>query len=453
MKESERKKSSHQNSKVLLRKWNRDLPIADRASGSYVFDREGKKYLDASGGAYVVNVGHAIPEINDAIKKQLDRYSYVNGNQFANDASEELAEKLIARAPKGFSRVSFLSSGSEGVEAALKFARQYYFDRGEKGRGKIISRKPGYHGNTMLALSVSGRPRYQAYFAPLMLPAIQVPGPMEYRCPVDFQNEGADYYLSFIEKAIKKAGPDEILAVIIEPVGGSSTGGQVSPPGYHKKLRELCTRHGIMLIADEVLCGCGRTGEFYASMLDDLNPDIIVLGKGVNGGYVPLSAVLFREEHVEVLRAKSGHFMHQQTYMMHPLGCAAGLAVINYIDSKNLLQNARENGAYLKEKLLKEILPHKNVGHIGGIGMLYGIDLVADKKTAEPFAAKDKIYDTFAMHAQDSEGLIVWPNSGHVGDDRGDMICIAPALNISKREIDELVEKFSRALKSFEKFL
>jgi adenosylmethionine-8-amino-7-oxononanoate aminotransferase len=444
---------SHATSKVLLRKWNRELPIADRAEGCFIVDRAGRKYLDASGGAYVVNVGHGVHEVNDRIKEQLERFSYVNGNQFANAAAEELAQKLIERAPSGFSRVSFLSSGSEAVEAALKFARQYFYDSGDERRGKIISRKPGYHGNTMLALGISGRPRYQKYFGPLMLPAYQVPGPMEYRCPVDYETEGAQYYLSFIEQTIKKIGRDEVLAVIVEPVGGSSTGGQVPPPGYHKKLRELCNFYGIFLIADEVLCGCGRTGEFYASSLDELDPDIIVLGKGLNGGYIPLSAILVKEKHVSVLKEKSGHFMHQQTYMMHPLACAAGLGVIDYIDSKNLLQNAKENGAYLKKKLMEEILPHKNIGHITGIGMLYGLDLVENKKTTEPFSAALKIYEKFATHAQDTEALIVWPNSGHYKDDeRGDMICIAPPLSIQKSEIDDLVGRFGRALKSFKEF-
>ncbi len=444
-----KKEMKHPDTSVLLRKWDRALPIAERAQGVYIYDRAGRKYLDASGGAFVVNVGHGVREVHEALKKQLDALSYVNGTQFSCQVADQLAERLLNYAPAGFSKVSFLSSGSEAVEAALKFARQYYFDRGEEKRGHIIARKPGYHGNTMLALSISGRPRYQKFFAPLMQAAIQVPAPQRYRCPVDWESEAADYYLGFIEKAIAKKGGDRILAIIVEPVGGSSTGGQVSPPTYHRKLRALCRQHGIFLIADEVLCGCGRTGEFYASSLDELEPDAIVLGKGLNGGYIPLSAVLFRQEHLEVLEKNSGPFMHAQTYMMHPLACAASLGVLDYIESKNLLESAQSNGSYLRSELDKKILPHPNVGNVEGIGMLYGIELVKNKKTKRPFEAKEKIWDKFSWHAQTSEGLVTWPNSGQVDDERGDLICIAPPLGINRTEIDDLILRFERALASF----
>jgi adenosylmethionine-8-amino-7-oxononanoate aminotransferase len=439
----------HPESSVLLRKWDRALPMADRAEGVYIFDRSGRKYLDASGGAFVVNIGHAVKPVTEAIKKQLDAVSYLNGTQFACKVADDLASRLLKYAPKGFSKVSFLSSGSEAVEAALKFARQYYYDLGEEKRAHIIARTPGYHGNTMLALSISGRPRYQKFFGPLMHPALQVPAPQKYRCPVDWNSEAGDYYFSFIEKAVQSKGADKILSLIIEPVGGSSTGGQVPPPGYHKKIRDFCTKHGIFLIADEVLCGCGRTGTFLASTLDDLNPDAIVLGKGLNGGFVPLSAVLFKEEHLKVLEKNSGPFMHAQTYMLHPVACAAGLAVLEYIEENNLLEAARDNGRYLKSELDKKILSHPNVGNVQGIGMLYGIELVKDKATKESFGVKEKVWDKFSWHAQESEGLITWPNSGNQEDERGDIICIAPPLTITRTEIDDLVIRFERALDSY----
>lgn len=318
---------------VLLRNLTKTFPVVSHGEGVYLFDLAGKKYFDAAGGALVASIGHGVKEVADAVAAQLSKVGYVNGTQFTSSAMEEFADKLAEKAKAvGLDRVAILSSGSEAVEAAIKFARQLWVERGEMERGTFIARVPGYHGNTFYALSASGRPHYKKLFGPLLSRVITVSAPYGYRCPVDYETQGADHYAKELEALIDREGPKTIAGFLVEPVSGSSTGGWTPPPGYFDKIAAVCRKHGILIIADEVLCGAGRTGKFFASEHYGLKPDIAVLGKGINGGYMPVSAVLVRQSDVDLIKKGTGYFLHAQTYLQSPCMAATGLAVLNYFE-------------------------------------------------------------------------------------------------------------------------
>lgn len=273
---------------VFYRALDREFPLAVRGEGCWLFDDTGRRWLDACGGAYVANLGHGVTEVTDAIAAQIRKVSYVNGTAFTNEPAEELAAELRALNPKGLDFAYFLSSGSEAVEAALKLARQYWVESGKPGKHKIIARAPGYHGNTLLALSASAREHYKKMYGPWLVPVTMIPAPYPYRC----EPSSPAMTAQALEDAILKEGADTVAAFIAEPVGGSSTGGSVPPPDYYRRVREICDKHSVLFIADEVLCGAGRTGTWTALEAFGVLPDIMTMGKGLSGGYVPLSAVV-----------------------------------------------------------------------------------------------------------------------------------------------------------------
>lgn len=434
---------------VLLRNLHRSYPVVSHGHGVYLFDTDGRRWLDGSGGAFVASVGHGNREIADAIHAQLLRVGYVNGTHFTSQPTEELARRLCERMPGERRRAFFLSSGSEAVEAAIKFARQLWFERGELQRTKVVARIPSYHGNTLYALSASGRQHYKTVYGPLLSSVLTVSSPYPYRSGLDnYERDGAAHYAAEFEALVLREGPETIGAFIAEPVIGSSAGAAVPPPGYFEAIGEVCRRHGILMIADEVLCGCGRTGTFYASEQLGLDPDILVMGKGISGGYAPLSCVLVRERHVNEMRAGSGGFMHAQTWMQAPCMTAAGIAVLDLFDRDDILANVRARSEQLLGALRERVLLLPHVGAVQGIGLLAGIELVADKDTRAPFARSEKLVER-VLSVLFERGLVLWSNVGQADNKNGDLLMVAPPLTITGAEVDELVDLLVGGLTEF----
>ena len=425
---------------VFYRALDREFPLAVRGEGCWLIDDKGRRYLDACGGAYVANLGHGVAEVTDAIAEQIRRVSYVNGTAFTNEPAEQLAAELRTLNPKGLDYAYFLSSGSEAVEAALKLARQHWVESGKPGKHKIIARTPGYHGNTLLALSASAREHYKKLYGPWLAPVTMIPAPYPYRCAPDSPAMTAEA----LEEAVIKEGPASVAAFICEPVGGSSTGGSVPPKDYYKRVREICDKHEVLFIADEVLCGSGRTGKWTALEQFGVLPDIMTLGKGLSGGYVPLSAVIATKRVIDPIAKGSGGFKHAQTFSHSPVICAAGLAAVRHIKKHSLIDRCARMGPVLHQKL-RPLLDLPAVGDVRGLGLLAGIEFVADKGSKAPFARKLKFAETFTAAAQDA-GLIVWPNVGQADGENGDLVMVAPPFIITEAEIDEIVSRFKTAL-------
>lgn len=439
-------------SHVFYRKLDATPPTIVRGQGVYLYDESGKRYLDACGGAMVASIGHGNAAVADAIAEQARAIAYVNGTAFTTGPVEELADALAAKAPPGVDKAYFLCSGSEAVEAALKLARQYHVERGEPERRFIIAQTPGYHGNTLLALSASARPHYRAVYSPWLVDVKMIDAPYPYRA----ESEDAPAMTGeALETAIQEVGPENIAAFIAEPVGGSSTGASVPLPGYYARIRAICDTYGVILIADEVLTGAGRTGKFFA--LEHFRdragkavvPDIITLGKGINGGYAPLSAMLAKRTLVDVIaRGPFRGLVHAQTYSHHALGSAAALATLRYIDEHDLVKRASALGAYLQQALraLTNGGPRAEIiGDVRGIGLLAAVELVADRASKRPFPRLQKIAEHVVARGRE-HGIVLWPNVGHADGTNGDLIMIAPPLTITEAEIDELAEALGRTL-------
>jgi hypothetical protein len=432
-------------SHVFYRKLGHDYPKIVRGEGCWLIDDRGKRYLDAVGGAYVANLGHSNPEIADAIAQQARQFGYLSGTMFTHGPAEELAAELAATLPGDLSKLYFLSSGSEAVEAALKLARQYWVERGSPGKHKIIALAPAYHGNTLLALSASAREHYKAMFREWLVDVHRIPAPYPYRCECGGRGAGCPACSgAVLEEAIAQLGAQHVAAFIAEPVGGSSTGASTPRPDYFRRVREICDRHDVLFIADEILCGAGRTGTWWAIAPYDVAPDIMTLGKGISGGYAALSAVAAPERIVDVIAQGSGSFMHAQTFSHHPVACAAGLAAVRYLKTHGLVERCAKMGRVLHERLAPLAqLPH--VGDVRGRGLLAGIEFVEDKATREPFPRAAHFAETFADAALDA-GLTVWPNVGHADGTSGDLAMVAPPFIVTEEEIDEIVRRFADAL-------
>lgn len=432
-------------SHVFYRKLTRSYPRIVRGEGCWLYDADGRAYLDAVGGAFVANVGHGVAEIADAIGRQAGRLAYVNGTAFTSDPVEELAAELARRAPGDLDLVYPLASGSEAVEAALKLARQYWVERGESGRRKILALSPAYHGNTLLALSASARAQYQTCFREWLVDVVRAPAPYPYRC----ECRGASPLCpacsgEAVEAAILREGPETIAALIAEPVGGSSSGASVPAPEYWPTIRAACDRHRILLVADEVLTGAGRTGTWSALEPYGIVPDIMTLGKGIAGGYVPLSAVIAPRRIVDTLAGGSGALLHAQTFSHHATLCAAGVATLQYLRQHALVERCAAMAPAFHERLAAlRALPA--IGDVRGRGLLAGIEFVADRATRAPFPRAVRFAESFAAAALE-HGLVVWPNVGQADGVNGDLAMLAPPFIVTHDEIDLIVERFGAAL-------
>jgi adenosylmethionine-8-amino-7-oxononanoate aminotransferase len=430
---------------VFYRRLARRFPRVVRGEGCYVYDQDGRRYLDGSGGAFVANLGHGVPEIAAAIAAQAGTLGYVNGTVFTHDPVEELASEIAALSPGDLDRVYPLSSGSEAVEAALKLARQYWVEAGQPGKHKILALTPGYHGNTLLALSASAREHYRALYRPWLVDVVLVPACYPYRCECrGLPPHCAACNGDAIETAILREDPATVAALIAEPVGGSSTGGSVPSADYWPRVREICNRHGVLLVADEVLSGAGRTGTWSAIEAYGVVPDIMTLGKGIAGGYVPLSAVVAPRRLVDVLARGSGGLVHAQTFSHHPVLCAAGLATLNYLRDHRLVERCARMGLALHRRLA-ELRSLPFVGDVRGRGLLAGIEFVADAGSRAALPRTAAFAETFASEALEV-GLVVWPNVGQADGKNGDLAMLAPPYVITEDQIDEMMGCLGRAL-------
>ena len=430
---------------VFYRKLNKRLPLIVRGEGCWLVDETGKRYLDACGGAFVANLGHGLADIGDAMAKQARQVAYVNGTMFTHHPVEELAAEVAALSPGDLNRVYPLSSGSEAVEAALKFARQYWVETGRPKKHRIVALTPAYHGNTLLALSASAREHYKTYYREWLVDVIRVPAPYAYRCachgrpPLCPACDG-----SAVEQAIVKAGPENVAAFIVEPVGGSSSGATVPDAGYFRRIREICDRHDVLFVADEVLTGAGRTGTWAAIEPFGVVPDLMTLGKGLGGGYAPISALVAPDRLVDRLAKGSGGLLHAQTYSHHPVLAAGALAAIRHLKGHRLIERCARMGGVLHRQLQAlRGLPH--VGDVRGRGLLAGVEFVADVDTRAPFPRAAGFAERLSAAALD-EGLVLWPNVGQADGTNGDLVMIAPPFVISDEEIGELVRRLTRAI-------
>ncbi len=437
--------NKYPSSHVFYRKLTREYPRIVRGDGCWLYDDQGRRYLDGSGGAYVVNVGHGVSEIAEALACQAGRVAYVSGTVFTSDPVEELAAEIAQLSPGDLDLVYPLGSGSEAVEAALKLARQYWVESGRPKKHKLLALAPSYHGTTLLALSASSREQYKTYYREWLVPVVRAPAPYPYRCqcggvaPLCPACSG-----DAIEAAILREGPDSVAALIAEPVGGSSSGASVPAPEYWPRVREICSRYEVLLVADEILTGAGRTGTWSALEPYGVVPDIMVLGKGIAGGYVPLSAVVAPRRLVDVLARGSGALLHAQTFSHHAALCAAGVATIRYLRRHGLIQRCATMGQVLHQRL-QELRSFACVGDVRGRGLLAGIEFVEDKSTRRPFPPSARFAESFAANALDL-GLIVWPNAGQLADGTGDLAMLAPPFVIDEQQIGEIVALFGQAV-------
>ncbi|TFG57560.1 MAG: aspartate aminotransferase family protein [Candidatus Aminicenantes bacterium] len=435
---------------VLYRDLQHGLPLITRGRGVFLQDAEGRKYLDGSGGAAVVNIGHGVREIGEAMAAQAAKIAYVSGTKFTHYPVERLAERVASFLPFPDGKVFFLTSGSEAIEAAIKLARQYWVECGKPKKYRVISRFPSYHGNTLAALSLSARKHYQETFRPLLIQSHKIPAPYCYRCPWGLAPPACRLRCAReLEKKIVKLGPESVSAFVTEVVGGSSTGASVPPPGYFEAVRAICDKHSVLLVVDEVMTGAGRTGEWLACHHFGLVPDVVVMGKGLTSGYFPLSAVAAKKELVDAIRRRGHNFLHAQTFVHHPVGCSAGLAVLDYMEKHDLLARCERAGDVLWRRL-EPLFSRPHVGDIRGLGLLVGIEFVKDKKRKTPFPRGKKYVEKF-MAAAIKNGLFLWPNVGHAGGADGDLVMVAPPFVIKDREIGLLRDKIASTLDEMEK--
>ena len=437
---------------VFYRNLNRWYPTVQRGRGIYLFDKEGKEYIDGSGGAVVAALGHGLREIEAAMLTQLGNVAFAHGSQFTSPPAVTLAEKLTAMAPAGLSRVYFLSGGSEAVETAVKMARQYQVDRGKPMKFKVISRWASYHGNTLGALALSGHTGRRRYYQPLIQHTPHIVPAYCYRCPCGRQPESCALECADdLEKTIIYEGPDSVSAFMAEPVVGATAGALVPKDGYFQRIREICDRYDVLLIVDEVMTGIGRTGRNFAVEHWGVKPDMIVCAKGLGAGYYPVFCVITTEAVHRAIKEGNGNFVHGHTYSQNPLACATALAVLDYIEKNDLVRSSERLGAYLLDKL-QVLYRHEMVGDVRGIGLFAGVEFVRDRKTKEPFPPARKVNALVSNLAFDN-GLIIYPGGGGADGVNGDHVLIAPPFIITEGEIEKLVAILDEAIGETERSL
>ena len=423
---------------VFYRVPRKIYPKADRAEGVYIYDTEGKKYIDGSGGAAVVGIGHGIKEITEAMFQQAERISFAHSSHFTSQSAIDLASKLVGLSPKGLNRVYFLSGCSEAVETSIKLARQYQVERGKPHKYKVISRWTSYHGNTLGALALSGHTGRRRYYLPLIQHTPHIVPAYCYRCPFGLRPEKCELECALdLEKTLLYEGPDFVSAFIAEPIVGATAGALVPKDGYFQKIREICDHYDILFIADEVMTGIGRTGKNFGVDHWGVVPDMIVAAKGLSSGYTPLFAVIVKEEIHQIIKEGSGAFVHGHTFNQNPLSCAIGCAVIDYLIKHDLVSRTAKMGEYFL-RALQSLTRHEIVGDVRGKGLFAGVEFVKDKKTKEPFDLKLKLNDLIASRAFE-KGLITYPGGGGADGIKGDHLLLAPPFIITEEQIDKMV--------------
>jgi adenosylmethionine-8-amino-7-oxononanoate aminotransferase len=423
-------------------------PIIDYGKGVYLFDMEGKKYFDAASGAVTANIGHGVTEIMEAMYEQAKKVSFVYRSQFTSEAAEKLANKMAKMMPGDLNWCFFVNSGSEATETAMKMAIQYWQEKGIQTKTKILSRWVSYHGITMGALSMSGHPGRRARFVPLLEDFPVINPPYCYRCPYKLEAPDCGYLCAHeLETAINRQGAEKIAAFIAEPVIGAAGGAIAPPKDYFKVIKKICEEHDILFIADEVMTGFGRTGTMLATEQWGVLPDIVALGKGMGAGYAPIAAALARDKVIEPILAGTKSVMSGHTLSANPQSSAVSLAVLEYLEKNNIIQEVESKGAFLREQLEKLKGQFSFIGDVRGSGLLLGIEFVEDRVLKTPFSRKTLLTQKVVAIAKE-KGLLIYPAGAGIDGVNGDSIIISPPLTISKREIEELVTLFKETLEA-----
>ena len=435
--------------RLLHRQLQQVPPVASKGYGIYLTDAAGKRYLDASGGAAVSCLGHGHPEVLAAMHAQIDSLAYAHTSFFTTEVAEALADHLVLNAPPGISHAYFVSGGSEAMEAAMKMARQYFVEIGQPQRKHFIARRQSYHGNTLGALAVGGNAWRRAQFAPLLIDATHVSPCYPYREQAATETPEAygQRLAQELEATIIRLGSDQVIAFVAETLGGATAGVLVPVPGYFKAVREVCDRHGVLLILDEVMCGMGRTGTLHACEFEKVTPDLLAIAKGLGGGYQPIGAVLAQGKLVEAMSAGSGFFQHGHTYLGHAVACAAALAVQRVIERDGLLARVREAGERLQALLQASLGSHCHVGEIRGRGLFWGVELVQDRESKAPFDPQLKLHARIKREAL-THGLMVYPMGGTVDGRYGDHVLLAPPFITSDTELAMIAELLRESIDS-----
>lgn len=430
----------HPHGRVFYRKMNHGRPKISHGEGIYLYDEKGNRYIDGSGGPLVVNVGHGRTEIVQAMAEQAQKAAYVHALMFTSQAVEQLSAELAELVPMPDARFFYLSSGSEVVEGAIKLARQIQQARGEHGRHLIIGRWQSYHGMTLGALAVSGRPGLRAPYMSMLCDMPHISPPYPYRDPVSGV-EAANR----LEAAILEHGADKVAAFIAEPISGAGLGAIVPPDDYWPRIREICDQYGVLLIADEVLVGLGRTGAWWGIDHWGIQPDILVSSKGLAGGYFPLGFIAAKHADVEHIRQVFGDWNHGGTFSHHAVGCAAALATLHIIQRENLVDNSARMGNLMGEQLQSALGDHPHVGDIRGKGLFWGIELVEDRLLKRPFPASAHLATNIWQRAFDL-GLIVYYSQGNADGRDGDIIMLGPPLIANEAQVGEMVALVAKAI-------
>lgn len=421
---------------LFPRNFKKTFPIASRGEGCWIIADDGRRFLDASGQAAVISIGHAVPEIGRAMAEQSSQIAFAHTSQFHNAPAEKLAARLLAMAPQNFrdgGRVYFTSGGSEATETAMKLARQFHLESGQKDRYRVLSRRQSYHGSTLGAMSVSGNVARRTPYEPLLAEWGHIAPCFCYHCPFEKTFPQCEIACADdLERYLLEHEPEKAAAFIFEPVVGATLGAAVPPEGYAARIAEICRRNGILLIADEVMSGMGRTGNPFAVHHWSIEPDMILVGKGIASGYAPLGAVLVSERVAKAFESGSGVFMHGFTYQAHPVSTAAGNAVLDYLESHKLFERVSAAGQNLRAAL-SPLQAHPNIGDVRGLGLLLGVEFAKDKTTREPFPKELSIAEKIRQACME-ENVLTYPTQGCVDGLRGDHILLAPPFTISAEE-------------------
>jgi adenosylmethionine-8-amino-7-oxononanoate aminotransferase len=423
-------------SSLFSRSLRKTYPVAVRGEGSWIVAADGRRFLDASGQAAVISIGHGVKEIGRAMAAQSDQIAFAHTTQFHSEQAERLAARLLAIAPKNFQnggRVYFTSGGSEATETAIKFARQYFLETQQPSRYRVISRKQSYHGSTLGAMSVSGNVARREPYAPMIPEWGHVAPCFCYHCPFGLTYPGCNIACADdLDRFLRANDASSVSAFIFEPVVGATLGAAAAVDGYTARIAEICRKQGILLIADEVMCGMGRTGKPFASQHWGLEPDIILTGKGIASGYAPLGAVLVAPRIVQAFEKGSAAFMHGFTYQSHPVATAAGNAVFDYLEAHKLFEKVIPAGETLRKELTV-LDSHPHVGQIRGLGLLQAVEFVKDESTREPFPKEAGIAEKVRQAALE-KNVLTYPTQGCVDGIRGDHILLAPPFILQPEE-------------------
>jgi len=437
-------------SRVLHRSLRETPPKAIGGEGVWLIGEDGRRILDASGGAAVSCLGHQHPRVLEAMSRQASKLAYAHTSFFSSEPAEALADKLVGHEPGGLAYAYFVSGGSEAIEAAIKLARQYFIEIGQPQRQRFIARRQSYHGNTLGALAAGGNAWRREPYAPLLSSAFSHVTPaFAYHEKHDSESE-ADFVARLaaeLEAEFQRLGPETVAAFIAEPVVGATAGCVPAPEGYFRAVREICDRHGALVLLDEVMCGMGRTGTRHAWEQEGIAPDIQAIAKGLGGGYQPIGAMLASADIVDVIRDGSGAFQHGHTYLAHPLACAAALEVQRVIDDEQLLDRVKTLGRHLERRLTERFGNHRHVGDIRGRGLFQAIELVADRATRAPFDPALKLNQRIKAIAFEG-GLGCYPAGGCMDGRSGDHVLLAPPYIATPDDIDMIVDRLGQAVDS-----